>query len=425
MTAVSKEVKILKPTAADQELKIEALEAWDRARLELVLGSPFLGSLAMHLQLIPVVDDRCPTAATDGRRVFFNAQFMLDQKEEDALFILAHEVLHCALMHFSRQRGKMEEHKMWNYAIDHEVNAALCLDGMTVPEGAVIYRQYLDKSAEQVFDLIKTKILKMRGELLDDHDLDAKPSGCELQGPCNMEVKIDPDFTPMRSDSVWREWASKVMTASNHAQSRGESSASLQKVLGKLDPSNIDWLTILRRWTTPFMGGSRTWLPPNRRYVHQGLYLPSRRGHRIDIVVVIDTSGSVWEHGVISFLKEFQAIISSFGEFEITVLQVDTEVRHVQTFDNMRPFDVGRFHIEGGGGNRFSPAFDWVKEEKSNNIRGMVYMTDGYLFTDDPNPLSMNPPPYPVLWALTENGCKPVKWGDHLTLEHKPIPSSD
>ena len=100
MTAASKEVKILKPTAADQKLKIEALEAWDRSRLELVLGSPFLGSLAMHLQLIPVVDDRCPTAATDGRRVFFNAQYMLDRSEEDAIFILAHEVLHCALMHF-------------------------------------------------------------------------------------------------------------------------------------------------------------------------------------------------------------------------------------------------------------------------------------------------------------------------------------
>jgi len=416
MNVASKEVKILKPTAADQELKIEALEEWDKARMLLANRSPFLGSLAMHLQLIPVVDDRCPTAATDGRRVFFNAQFMLDQSEEDALFILAHEVLHCALMHFSRQRGKMEEHVMWNFAIDHEVNAALCLDGMTVPEGAVIYHQYMDKSAEQIFKLLQTEVLKMRGELLDDHDLDVESS-------CNKtEVKIDPDFTPMRSDSIWREWASKVMTASNHAQSRGESSASLQKVLGKLDPSNVDWQTILRRWTTPFMGGSRTWLPPNRRYVHQGLYLPSRRGHRIDMVVVIDTSGSVWEHGVISFLKEFQAIISAFGEFEITILQVDTEVRHVQTFDNVRPFDVGRFHIEGGGGNRFSPAFDWVKEEKSNDIRGMVYMTDGYLFTDDPNPLSKNPPPYPVLWALTENGCKPVNWGDHLTLEHKPKP---
>ncbi|MBT6972626.1 MAG: hypothetical protein HOA04_05940 [Euryarchaeota archaeon] len=422
MTAVSKEVKILKPTAADQKLKVRALGAWDRARLELVHGSPFLGSLAMHLQLIPVVDDRCPTAATDGRRVFFNAQYMLDRSEEDAIFILAHEVLHCALMHFSRQRGEMEEHKMWNYAIDHEVNAALCLDGMAVPEGAVIYPQFMDKSAEQVFELIKTKVLKMQGELLDDHDLDAKPSGCELQGPCNMEVKIDPDFTPMRSDSVWREWASKVMTASNHAQSRGESSASLQKVLGKLDPSKVDWETILRRWTTPFMGGSRTWLPPNRRYVHQGLYLPSRRGHRIDMVVVIDTSGSVWEHGVIAFLKEFQAIISAFGEFEITILQVDTEVRHVQTFDNARPFDVERFHIEGGGCNRFSPAFDWIKEEKSNDIRGMVYLTDGYLFTGDPNPPPINPPPYPVLWALTENGRKPVEWGDHLTLEHKSKP---
>jgi len=414
MSAASKEVKILKPTAADQELKVCALEAWDKARLELVQWRPFLGSLAMHLQLIPVVDDRCPTAATDGRRVFFNAQYMLNQSEEDAIFILAHEILHCALLHFSRQQGEREEHVMWNFAIDHEVNAALVKDGMTKPIGAVLFESHEDKSAEQIFELIKTKVLKMRGELLDDHDLDVESS-------CNKtEVKIDPDFTPMRSDSIWREWASKVMTASNHAQSRGESSASLQKVLGKLDPSNVDWETILRRWTTPFMGGSRTWLPPNRRYVHQGLYLPSRRGHRIDMVVVIDTSGSVWEHGVISFLKELQAIISAFGEFEITILQVDTEVRHVQVIDNARPFDVGRFHIEGGGGNRFSPGFDWVKEEKSNDIRGMVYLTDGYLFTDDVNPVPMNPPPYPVLWALTENGCKPVQWGDHLTLEHKP-----
>lgn len=416
MSAASKEVKILKPTAADQKLKVCALEAWDKARLELVQWRPFLGSLAMHLQLIPVVDDRCPTAATDGRRVFFNAQYMLNQSEDDAIFILAHEILHCALLHFSRQQGKREEHVMWNFAIDHEVNAALVKDGMTKPIGAVLFESHEDKSAEQIFDLIKAKVLKMRGELLDDHDLDVE-SSCG-----KTEVKIDPDFTPMRSDSVWREWASKVMTASNHAQSRGESSASLQKVLGKLDPSNVDWETILRRWTTPFMGGSRTWLPPNRRYVHQGLYLPSRRGHRIDMVVVIDTSGSVWEHGVISFLKELQAIISAFGEFEITILQVDTEVRHVQVIDNARPLDIGRFHIEGGGGNRFSPGFDWVKEEKSNDIRGMVYLTDGYLFTNDVNPVPMNPPPYPVLWALTENGCKPVQWGDHLTLEHKPKP---
>ncbi|MBT6972795.1 MAG: hypothetical protein HOA04_06800, partial [Euryarchaeota archaeon] len=91
MTAASKEVKILKPTAADQKLKVRALEAWDRARLELVQWRPFLGSLALHLQLIPVADDRCPTAATDGRRVFFNAKYMLDRSEEDGLFILAHE----------------------------------------------------------------------------------------------------------------------------------------------------------------------------------------------------------------------------------------------------------------------------------------------------------------------------------------------
>ena len=418
MTSSSVSISVAKPTEEDQQRKREALEIWDRARMDLVQWKPFLGSLAMQLEIIPVADDRCMTASTDGRRIFCSAEYILERSDDESMFILAHEVLHCALLHFSRQRGKMDEHRMWNFAIDHEVNALLEKDGLKVPDGAVIYREYLDCSAEQVFQYLLEKVIPLRGELVDEHLNDDPPEPQE-SGEEHLVVKVDPDYTPMRSDSVWREWASKVMTAAQHAQSRGESSSMLQRILDALDPSNVDWKTLLRRWTTPYMGGSRTWLPPNRRYVHQGLYLPSRRGHRIDMVVVIDTSGSVWEHGVIEFLSELQAIISSFGDYEITVLQVDTEVRHVEVFEDSSPFEPERFHIEGGGGNRFAPAFEWVAENRSNQIRGMVYMTDGYLFTADHSPPPSNPPPYPVLWALTEDGQRPVDWGDVLKLEQK------
>lgn len=422
MMKKAKEIKVIKPSEEDQIQKKKALEVWDRARMELLTWRPFLGVLAMQLEIIPVADDRCRTASTDGKRVFCSAKFILELNENDSLFILAHEVLHCALLHFTRQGDRIENHMMWNYAIDHEVNSVLAADGFTVPNGAVLYHRHLGMNAEQIYEELISKRLPLSGELMDDHDIETKKSeteqnqeGCDdgddgEDGPLIM--KVDPDYHPMRSDAVWREWAAKTMNAARASKNQGDNSASLQRVLDRLSPSKLDWKTILRQWTTPFIGGNRTWLPPNRRYVHQGLYLPSRRGCKIEMVAVIDTSGSVWEHGVFDFLSELQAILASFGEYEITVLQIDTEIKDIQVFDFSNPFVASEFKICGGGGTEFSPAFDYVKENMGNNIRGLIYMTDGY------GRVQPDAPPYPVLWALTEDGRKPIDWGQVVNLEH-------
>ena len=39
--------------------------------------------------------------------------------------ILAHEIWHCGMSHFMREHGRIEDHEMWNHAIDHEVNSLL------------------------------------------------------------------------------------------------------------------------------------------------------------------------------------------------------------------------------------------------------------------------------------------------------------
>ena len=427
MSKKTRKVEVINPTEEDQIRKKKALEVWNRARMELLTWRPFLGVLAMQLEIIPVADDRCRTASTDGRRIFCSAEFILGLSDDDSLFILAHEVLHCALMHFSRQKDRIENHMMWNYAIDHEVNSVLQADGLVVPKGAVLYHRHLNMNAEQIYEELESGRLPMIGELMDDHDLEKKepePQQCQ-EGSCGgdgesgdaddgpITMKVDPDYHPMRSDAVWREWAAKTMSAASSGKSQGDRSAALQRVLDRLAASKLDWRTILKQWTTPFIGGNRTWLPPNRRHVHKGLYLPSRRGCKIEMVAVIDTSGSVWEHGVYDFLSELQAILASFGEYEITVLQVDTHVNDVQVFDFSNPFVASKFQIRGGGGTSFAPAFQYVKENKNNNIRGLIYMTDGYGFVQP------DAPPYPVLWALTEDGRKPIEWGQVVTLEHK------
>ena len=77
--------------------------------------------------------------------------------------ILAHEIWHCGLSHFSREHGRIEDHVMWNHAIDHEVNSLLEDDGFKIPRGAILYRPYKGESAET---LQRTKRLHVQLALL-------------------------------------------------------------------------------------------------------------------------------------------------------------------------------------------------------------------------------------------------------------------
>ena len=72
----NEKISFSKPTAEDELAKVKALEDWTKDRLDMVAKWPFIGALAMNLDLIPVVDHRCMTASTDGRRIFFNPYFL-------------------------------------------------------------------------------------------------------------------------------------------------------------------------------------------------------------------------------------------------------------------------------------------------------------------------------------------------------------
>ena len=91
----------------DRLSKSEAMGLLEGDRLSLLALRPFIGSLSMGLRLVPVVDARCVTACTDGRSVFFNAHWACNMPAEHRMAVLAHEVWHCGLLHFAREKGKM------------------------------------------------------------------------------------------------------------------------------------------------------------------------------------------------------------------------------------------------------------------------------------------------------------------------------
>ena len=58
------------------EMRKEVYDKVVVARVGLLLRHPFFGNMATRLK-IQHCDDWCPTAATDGRHLYFNTQFLM------------------------------------------------------------------------------------------------------------------------------------------------------------------------------------------------------------------------------------------------------------------------------------------------------------------------------------------------------------
>ncbi len=418
-----KSVSFKPPSEEDEAIKVKLLDEWSNDRMKLLNWRPFIGTLAMNLELIPVVDYRCPTASTDGRRVFFNPHFLNDLTIDERLTILAHEIWHCGLSHFTREHGRIEDHEMWNHAIDHEVNSLLEDDGFAVPIHAVLYRQYKGESAETVFEKIKNGEIEMRGQCLDEHDMVSKDGDGEMPGKGtdgwstvevdaegNITAKVDMNFTPNRTDDVWKEWKNKIMAAAQQCAGNGVDMGAYQRSLDELFKSEIDWKEILRQFLTPMFNSTRKWLPPNRRHVHKKMYLPSlKKDKQLKIVIAIDTSGSTTGDIVKTFVSEVLAILNSFGGYELRLIQCDMNICEDVTYDYDNPFESKDFKLKGGGGTNFIPVFDLLSHD-NEEPEIMLFLTNGY------GPAPSAAPSYPVIWGVIEGGVRPAEWGESLTI---------
>ena len=98
------------------------------ARSKILLQYPFYGYLIMHLKL-GVTD--CGTACTDMKHLLFDPDFAGRLSEEEMIFVMLHEVLHCALSHCTRGKDYIPD--IFNAATDIVVNSNI-LSSMGIPE---------------------------------------------------------------------------------------------------------------------------------------------------------------------------------------------------------------------------------------------------------------------------------------------------
>src|SRR5437868_3445494 len=105
-----------------------------RARTRLLLDHPWFGALAMRLQML--ADESQPTCSTDGTHLFYNSEFVASLPDSELTAIMAHEVMHCALLHCFRRGARDPE--QWNRATDYAINSELQAAGFNLPSDALL-----------------------------------------------------------------------------------------------------------------------------------------------------------------------------------------------------------------------------------------------------------------------------------------------
>lgn len=136
------------------------------------------GIIFSKLKFVSTTD--LPTAATDGKNIYYNPEFLSKLSTNQQTFIIGHEVLHVAFNHLKRRKDKNPE--LWNIATDAVINAMLKDQGLEMVEGGVDMEEGLEMSAEQIYEkLLKEQEKKKQEQKQDGQNQDNQSSNKQNQ----------------------------------------------------------------------------------------------------------------------------------------------------------------------------------------------------------------------------------------------------
>jgi predicted metal-dependent peptidase len=148
-----------------------------------------------------------------------------------------------------------------------------------------------------------------------------------------------------------------------------------------------------------------SYMRPSRR--EGSVIFPSLRSGQVDLVVALDTSGSVGENELAQFLSEVNALKGQLRA-RVTLLACDSALSEGAPWE-FEPWEELRLpeSIKGGGGTSFVPVFDWLaRQGRQPDL--LLY------FTDAEGDFPKVEPNFPTLWLV--KGKAPVPWGQRIQL---------
>lgn len=370
----------------------------------IIIQQPFFAVLLLDLLEVEETE-AIPTAATNSRKLFVNPKFFETLHVQERIYVLAHEVCHVIFQHperamLYRQMGFGPDlvefsPRRWNHAGDYIINAYLNeLKVGKQPLNSLLNGQF---SSADLVDDVYTKI----------------PEPPDDENNFDEHMEPDPNAPPGPTKAGIQRAVSQAAQA---AKAQGKLSAGMQRLVDSINEPQVAWGDHLRSVITTVAGtGSQTWQRPNRRRlaVPPHVYWPGKAGVESGPVAVeIDTSGSIGDQELKTFLGELHGILTDVHPEVVYVGFVDAQLFNdeiIEIHDPNEVLDLAQ-KAGGGGGTDMTVIFKEI-EKRQLAVEYVIVLTDGYCdFGQDVG--------IKTIWCITSDVVSP--WG---TTVHVKIPT--
>ena len=399
------------------QVQLLAEKVMSLARDSILVNMRFLDTALSALKLVP--QKSSGGFAADGANIYYDPVFLLKKYKEEPAFAVRmylHILFHMIFYH-SFRFDKLDG-ETWSLAADIAVEAAI--QELKLP-GQSLMR---DEEAARKLTFIKEEIHSLTAEKIYRY-LKNFQVGERERAELGRLFFMDSHRRWMPSEELtisaeqWKKLSERVQADLKSFSSGKTKSESLEKSLLEAVKDRHSYEELLRKFMVMNEDIQVNDEEFDYIYYTYGLsqygnmplvepleYKDSRKVR--EFVIAIDTSASCRGEVVKSFLKETYGILSGeetfFRKMNVHIIQCDHQVQRDTKITSRDDLDFFLSHekLTGFGSTDFRPVFTYVdeliREGEFENLKGMLYFTDGY----GVYPKAM--PPYQVMFVFPDNG---------------------
>jgi len=372
------------------------------AKAKLLVEYPYFGTLASKLELRQ--NDSIQAYLSNGIRFEYNDEYLAELSQEELGFALSNGAMHAALAYENRQKGRMSW--LWQLATDHAINAMLSANGMEPPIEIDLDPRFEGMYAEEIYAILKDEI---RNEEFDDDESNETGFNEENRQKQRQMRDAEGNHDPERKrekmevenveqliaeEEMFEQFANEALQKSFE---QGDLPLDIERFFTVTDTSRVDWRRELYNAIDRHYHDNYRMMPPSKKMLYSGIYLPSLYSDTLRLTIAIDSSGSVDEQLLSLFMSEVEAILIHFPNYVIDLIVCDAKVQNYRQILSGEALEID---VKGGGGTDFRPVFNYI-DEKLEAPSLLLYFSDTKGIFPEGEPL------YETVWISAQESVVP------------------
>ena len=358
-----------------------------KAKARLMLDHPYFGTIASSLALEK--NNEILTFSSDGVKMRYNSEYLDKLSVTEVEFVMANGAMHAVLQHQDRVSNRTKW--LWQAATDYVVNGMLVKNGMQLPQYANYESKFDGMYAEEIYEMLRGEMMdNVEGSMAQEQqqimdsddelhenlhlqqDLTPSENAEETKTQNNADEKEESNITP-EDEALNEEMKEQFEQIFQKLKRQGTLPKDMHLVVPEYFSHKVDWREFLYGYIAAHAKSTYSFSPPNMKYLYRGICLPSLSSDLLRIVVAIDTSGSVDQELLSTFMGEVSSVMQQYPNYEIDLITADAKIQSHKVFLPGEPLD---YEVSGGGGTDFRPVFTFI-DEQVNYPTLLIYFTDG------------------------------------------------